>query len=179
MNKNGNNYKIKYRKIVQRVQFTLIIILSIIKLNLEMISKPITVAVMNCQSIKNKKVAFSVFVDEHKLNIIIGSESGNLPQFIPVNCFLLIILSTGKIEQMAMQGYSFCAVRGCLVHENLPLTTTYEVVVCCIQSNSSSLVVCSVYRPPSSNCMHVHGAVTGRDNSKLPKSVSFKCRLEK
>ena len=65
MNKTGNNYKIKYRKIVQRVQFILIITLSIIKLNLEMISKPITVAVMNCQSIKNKKVAFSVFVDEH------------------------------------------------------------------------------------------------------------------
>ena len=60
----------------------LILILIVIlnkKLKLEMIHihvfKPITVAVMNCQSIKNKKAVFNVFIDEHQPNKIIGSES--------------------------------------------------------------------------------------------------------
>ena len=39
------------------------------------IFKPITVGVMNYQSIKNKKTIFNVFIDEHQPDITIGSES--------------------------------------------------------------------------------------------------------
>ena len=82
--------------------------------NLENNINTITVAVMNCQSIKNKKAVFNLFVDEHQLDIIIGSESWISPAAHSSE-FLLIIISTGKIKKMAMEGYSFCAVRGCLV----------------------------------------------------------------
>ena len=37
--------------------------------------KPITVAVMYCQSIKNKTALINVFIDEHQPNKIVGSES--------------------------------------------------------------------------------------------------------
>ena len=138
-----------------------------------MISKPITVAVMNCQSIKNKKVAFSVFVDEHKLNIIIGSESWISPAVYSSELFPANYIVFRKDREDGYGGvFILCSRR--LFSENLPLTTTYEVVVCCIRSlsNSNSLVACSVYRPPSSNCMYMEQSLE-EIIVKLPKSVSY------
>ena len=80
-----------------------------------MISKPVTVAVMNCLSIKNKKVAFSVLVDEHKLNIIIGSESWISPAVHSIELFPANYIVYRKDQEDGYEGYSFRAVRGYLV----------------------------------------------------------------
>ena len=69
----------------------LIVILKLIKSQTESgndIFKPITVAVMNCQSIKNKKPVFNIFIDEHQPNIIIGSESWISPAVHSSELFL-------------------------------------------------------------------------------------------
>ena len=61
-----------------------------------------------------------------------------------------------------------------LSSENFPLTTTCEVVVCHIQlSNLSSLVVCSVYRSPSSDCEYMEQLCNALEEiiTKFPKSI--------
>ena len=128
---------------------------------------------MNCHSIKNKKAAFNVFIDEHQPDIIIGSEIWISPavyssEFFPAN------YNVYRKDREDGYGGVFILCSKRLFSENLSLTTTYEVVVCYIQSlsNSSSFVVCSVYRPPSSNCMYMEQSLK-EIIVKLPKSVSY------
>ena len=128
---------------------------------------------MNWQSIKNKKAVFNLFVDEHQLDIIIGSESWISPA---AHSSELLPANYNFYRKDQEDGYGGVFILCCkrLFSENLPLTTTCEVVVCCIWLfNSSSLVVCSVYRPPSSNCVYMEQLCKALEEIivKLPKSV--------
>ena len=53
---------------------------------------------MNCQSIKNKKAVFNLFIDEHQPDLIVGSKSWLSSTVYPSELFTM---GTENIEQMA------------------------------------------------------------------------------
>ena len=82
--------------------------------------KPITIAMMNCQSIKNKKAVFNVFIDEHQPNKIIGSESWISPavhsdELFPAN------YNVYRKDREDAYGGVFILYSKRLFSENLPL----------------------------------------------------------
>lgn len=115
----------------------------------------ITISIMNCQSIKNKKAVFNLFIEDHQPDIIIGSESWLSPSVYSSELFPP---TYNVYRQDREDGYGgvfiLCSRR--LSSENIPVTTTCEVTVCRIQlPNSISLILCSIYRPPNNNIVYM------------------------
>ena len=111
---------------------------------------PLKVIVVNCQSVQAKKSSLVSLVSQYTPDIIVGTESWLTPA---VNSSEIFPSNYNIYRHDRPDGYGrvFLACKSNLISEELPLSTTCELVACKIHLAHHYLIVCSLYRPPDRN----------------------------
>ena len=107
---------------------------------------------LNCQSLRAKKESFLNLINTHCPDIIFGSESW-LKDTIYSSEVFPNDYTVYRQDRPDGYGGVFVACRNSYASYRLDLTDhSCEIVVCEIKlANSTSLIVCSIYRPPSTD----------------------------
>ena len=105
--------------------------------------------VLNCQSLVAKKESFINLLDVYHPDIVFGSESWLKPNILSSEMFPSGYTVYRKDRHDGYGGV-FIACRNTLISSRLqPNETSSELVACQIQlADHSSLIACSIYRPP-------------------------------
>ena len=113
---------------------------------------PLTTLILNCQSLVSKKESYQNIINTHSPDVIFGMESWLKPGIKNSEVFPSDYIIY-RHDQADGYGGVFVACHDTLLtHEIYPSTLSCELVACHIQLvNQSSLIACSVYRPPSSD----------------------------
>ena len=119
-------------------------------------SHPLTALILNCQSLTAKKESFQNIICTHSPDVIFGTES-----WLKSTVKNSEVFPNGYViyRQDRCDGYGGVFVACCdnLATHDVHLTaSSCELVACHIQlTDHSSLIACSVYRPPSSNELYL------------------------
>ena len=111
--------------------------------------------VLNCQSLVSKKESFMNLLDLHHPDIVFGSESWLKPNILSTEVFPPGYMVYRKDHSDGYGGI-FIACRNVLSSFEVPVISDVELVACQIQlADHSSLIVCSIYCPPSSDNVYL------------------------
>ena len=112
----------------------------------------LTAITLNCQSLFAKRESFINLIESHTPDIIFGSESWLKPDIMSSEVFPSNY-TVYRRDRVDGYGGVFVACHDSLVSYGLDLTnTSCELVACQVRlSDTSSLIVYSIYRPPSTN----------------------------
>ena len=119
-------------------------------------SHPLTALILNCQSLTAKKESFQNIICTHSPDVIFGTES-----WLKSTVKNSEVFPNGYVvyRQDRCDGYGGVFVACCdnlATHDVHLSTSSCELVACHIQlTDHSSLIACSVYRPPSSNELYL------------------------
>ena len=110
----------------------------------------LSVLVLNCQSIVSKKADLNCLIETTNPDIIIASEtwlkpSINSSEFLPQNYIVY------RKDREDGYGGVLLAHKITLTSHQLHIDSLCELVACKFDQTDNPLVICSVYRPPSSN----------------------------
>ena len=132
------------------------------------------IAILNCQSILAKRASFLNFIDTNKPDIVIGSESWLKPS---INNSEIFPPTYNIYRHDRSDGYGgvFIACKNLLNSSNLYVSTCNEIVCCHVEfTNHSSLIICSIYRPPNNDvslmdsiCDSLHDIITSYSNATI------------
>ena len=130
---------------------------------------------LNCQSLPAKKESFVNLINTHSPDIIFGSES-----WLKDTIFSSDVFPTGyavyRRDRPDGYGGVFVACHDSHVSYSLDLTDcSCEIVACEIKlANNTSLIVCSIYRPPSTGehylqklCTELDSIINGHPSSTV------------
>ena len=102
------------------------------------------VIVVNCQGVQAKKCSLVSLANQYTPDIIVGTESWLTPA---VNSSEIFPSNYNIYRHNCPDGYGgvFLAFKSNLISEELPLSTTCELVACKIHLAHHYLIVCSIY----------------------------------
>ena len=108
------------------------------------------VIVVNCQSVQAKKCSLVSLANQYTPDIRVGTESWLTPavnssEIFPINCNIY------GHDHPDGYGGVLLVCKSNLISEELPLSTTYELLACKIHLAHHYLIVCSLYIPPDRN----------------------------
>ena len=115
----------------------------------------LSIAVVNCRSIMANRASFTVFIENHHPNIVIGTESWLSPAVLNSEVFPPKYQVFRK-DRIDGYGGVFLALECCFICSEIPLNTSCEIVACKIEVCGASLIICAVYRPPNNDDVYLN-----------------------
>ena len=114
---------------------------------------PLKIIVVNCQSIQAKKCSFILLINQYIPDIVVGTESWLTPAVISSEIFPNDY-NIYRCDRPDGYGGVFLACKNNLISEELPLSTTCELIACKIHLAYHYLIVCSLNRDPLIEISH-------------------------
>jgi len=150
INKDGNRYKIK--KWENSAEEGLDLPCALINdVNLP----PLNLLVINFQSVLAKRTELTNLINEKQSDIIFGSETWLTPninstEFFPTGYTLFLR------DQSDGYGGVLLAFKNNLtvVEHQIENTNSCEIIACTLRYGNQKVIVCSIYKPPSSDVTH-------------------------
>ena len=114
----------------------------------------LTIMNINFQSCKNKADEFQLFLDEHKPDIVVGTETWLNPQIKDSEIFPETY-NIFRNDRTDGYGGVLIAIKNTIVCERIPTKENLEHLACkMFTSNNPPIILNAIYRPPSSSLQY-------------------------